>query len=124
MFTRKKRQDKKEEAASATCFARLFLFVQGGVGWVMVSRRKRRLSQFETAFKVCRLSPPNLTFSAYTPLQRYIDQSNPSHLIQHMPSEAKCTFDSRLRSLFRFRNCLAALFKLAEYDQAYQLRTS
>jgi hypothetical protein len=34
MFTRKQRQDKKEEAASATCFARLFLFVQGGVGWV------------------------------------------------------------------------------------------
>jgi len=68
----------------------------------------RQLSRFAVD-----LSPHELTFSAYTPLWRYIDQSNCSHLIQRMLSEVKCTFDSRLRSLFRFRNCLEASFNLA-----------
>ena len=95
----KKREDKKEEADSATRFAR-FLFT---LSWRWMdhgfwARHKVVTIRDNTQGSPVCLSPPKLTFSAYTPLWRYIDQSKSSLLISYLPLKVKCMLNIRMSS--------------------------
>ena len=90
MFTLKKKRRQKRGGCFCFTLCSISLSVLKALDGSWFSRRERRLSQFETALKVRPfISPPKLTFSAYAPLRRYIDQSDSSHLIQYMTPQSQ-----------------------------------
>lgn len=90
VYTEEKKEDKKRGGCFCYTLCSIFLCVTKRSDGSWFSRRERRLSHFETAFKVRPfISPPKLTFSAYAPLRRYIDQSESSHLIPYMPPQSQ-----------------------------------